>query len=205
MRLKVPDAVLVVVVIVGGFFAWKTGRERSRLEATVERLTRKVGDLPIGDPTRVHIRALPTREPLHFAWRVYVPANYTNVLRSNPGSRSGVRTSSAREFVARVRFREDEPGTLHLFTHFSGSSMRMSFGDRSLAELVRDRGDKIAVEQLGVNDVTPIDPARPAVLLRLSLSEEMRNDARKTLSAEDQKRFSPVFFEWVLDSPGSNP
>ena len=70
------DLVLLVVIAAGGVAALQTGRERSRLESTYERLHRKTGDLPIGDPAWVHVRAIETGDPLHFAWRVYFPSNY---------------------------------------------------------------------------------------------------------------------------------
>jgi len=79
------------------------------------------------------------------------------------------------------------------------------FGSRPLVELLRDRWDKIRVEQLGAAGLTAIRPDRAAVLLRLTLPEDMQREARQTLSAGEQKVFVPVFYELTLGSDASKP
>src|SRR5262249_53145162 len=126
MKPRVLDLLLLLTILPGGFLAWQTGRERGRLEDRYERMVKIAGDLPIADPTKVFIRAVDTGEPLHLAWRVYLPPNYTLIVRNRTGDgSSGSSTSwslNSAEFIARVRFRKDERGLMSVYTRFHGSS-----------------------------------------------------------------------------------
>ncbi len=57
MSRRVVDGFLLALVLIGGTLAWHTGRERGRLTQHYERLVRMVGDLPIKDPSKVHVLA----------------------------------------------------------------------------------------------------------------------------------------------------
>ena len=174
------------------------------MEAEYQRLTRTTGDLPIGDPSRVHVRALETGEPLHFAWRIYLPPHYQMIIRDQNGGRSTSSSSESAEFIARVRIREDGKGGLELYRRFSNGSSRGGFADQTLAELLRGRRDKVVVEQLGADDLATLGPDEPAVLLRLSLPKEMEAEARAKLSPGlvEEDDF-PTFYELNLgpDTP----
>src|SRR4051794_9503403 len=117
---------MLVIILPGCFLAWQTGRERTRLEARYARMVRIAGDLPVADPSKVYIRAVDTGEPLHYAWRIYLPPNYTLIVRNRTGyGSSGSSTSwslNSVEFLARVRLRKDEQGLMHVYTHFDGGS-----------------------------------------------------------------------------------
>ncbi len=199
MKHRMLDGFLLVTLLVGGVLAWQSGRERSRWMEWHARLARATGDLVVADPSLVHFRALETGDPLHFAWRVYFPANYSQILS---GSTGGVtRTGSSRratEFLARVRFRPDDCGVIQVYTHFANGSSRSTLGDKELAELLRDRWDKIRVEQVGAPKLAVIKPDQHAVLLRLTLADELQVEARKKLSAGEQQQFVPVLFELDL-------
>ncbi len=136
---------------------------------------------------------------MHFAWRVYFPPHYEQIIKYNSGGFSSAMSSDAREFIARLRFREDETGWINLYTHFAGGSSRSSIGDEALARFLHGRWDKLVVEQLGLGEVAVIDPDQPAVFLRVSMPEEMQAEARKTLPAHDQARQVPTIFEMKLE------
>lgn len=205
MKHRAFDLLLLVVTALGGILAWQTDREQSRLRGEFERLSRKTGDLLIADPSRVHVRALDTGEPLHFAWRVYLPPNYTQVWRSSSGGQETSWSSFAREFIARVRFREDEQGILQVYSRTSGGSGRAGLGDRHLAELLRGRWGEILVEQLGAADLVAFEPDRRAVFLRLTLPDGMQDEARVKLSPGVRERQVPVLFQWELGPKTSKP
>lgn len=38
-----------------------------------------LGELKVVDPAKVYVKALPTENPLDFAWRIYLPKNYGSV------------------------------------------------------------------------------------------------------------------------------
>jgi hypothetical protein len=73
MKHRVLDLYLLIAALIGGTLAWQTGRERSRLSEKYDEPARVTGDLPIADASKVHVRALDTGDPMHFAWRVYYP------------------------------------------------------------------------------------------------------------------------------------
>jgi hypothetical protein len=203
---QVVELVLIVAIAIGGYLAWQTGQERARLQRTFDRLARKAGDLEIGDPNQVHLRAFPTGEPLHFAWRVYLPASYPARVRVQTGrlfrEASGSR-SRPLEFIARVRFREDENGVLNVYWKFAGYDRRESVGDRAFATLLRGRWNELAAEQLGADGLVALDPDRMNTLLRLRLPADLQEYAKTALSPDQRKELVPVFFELQLGSPAS--
>lgn len=202
---RLTDILLLLVIVIGGGFAWRSGRERSRLQETFTRLSRKTGDLTIGDPSRVHLHALNTQGPLNLAWRVYLPANYHVRLATSLGGSESTTSSASNESIARMRIREGEDGLLEIYWRFTGGSTRMRLGDHALAKLLHGRWDRILVEQLGSSDVASLDPDQPAILVRLTLPEDIQAEARKTLSEDAQKRFIPTLFELKLGPPNARP
>lgn len=201
MKVRIPDLVLILALIAGGFLAWSTGRVRSRLEAEHRRLARSTGDLRIGDPSKIHVLALGTGEPLHFAWRVYAPAHSNLRVGTSAGHSSSSTTVEPREFIARVRIREDDEGLLNVYDQFSGGSSRGVLGDKALADLVRGRWDEIVVEQIGADGQATIDPDGSAVLLRLKLPEVLQAEARSMKHPSQSARCVPVLFEFRLGPP----
>lgn len=202
---KTLDFILLLTVLVGGVLAWQTGRERGRLTERHRLLAQVTGDLPIADPTKVYILALDTGEPLHYAWRVYLPRNYRRILTDGSGSQSSGWSSEPDEFIARVRIREDNQGQLEHYYHFSGGSSRMSFGHKSLADFLRGRWDEVRVEQLGAGEVAVIDSGRSAVLLRLTLPELIRDEARRKLDPYTAERHLPVLLNLQLGPTAPEP
>jgi hypothetical protein len=81
----------------------------------------------------------------------------------------------------------------------------MGLGDKALAELLRDRWDKVRVEQLGAPELTILEADQPAVLLRLTLPEDLPREAKKSLSPYAQQQFVPVLFELDLGPRTSKP
>jgi hypothetical protein len=194
VRRRIPDLILLVALVVGGVYAWRSAHERARLQGDYERLALATGDFPITDPTRAHFRALETGEPLHFAWRVYVPASSSMIIRSRSGMSAVNAGPSPAEFIARVRFREDEQGNWSVYQAFHGGSSRGSLGGKELNRLLREHAGKLLLEQLGAKSTATVGPDGPAVLLRLTLPEDMQAEARKSLPAYEQPRFLPDLF-----------
>ncbi|MDR3633296.1 MAG: hypothetical protein P4L84_05620 [Isosphaeraceae bacterium] len=203
MKRKALDLLLLSILIPGAILAWQSGRERSRVSAQYERLRRVAGDLPIADPSKIYIRALDTGEPFHFAWRVYLPPNYQLEIRHD-GSSSSSWSTSATEFIARVRIREDERGVLNIYTHFSGTSGRSSFGDASLAEFLRVHGREVQIEQLGGNEVDVVDPKQTASFLRLTFPGTLSKEAQEKLSPH-ARSFYPKLFQLEFGPKPPNP
>jgi hypothetical protein len=190
---RLPDLILLVVLLAGGVWALKTGMERSRLQAEFDRLVRATGDMAVEDPSKVHVRAIPTGDPLHFAWRVYTPANYPLLRRTSTGSSGSSTSPTPEEFIVRLRFREIE-GRLRVYDFGKNGSTGSSLGGKALANFLRGRFEQLVVEQLGTSKVEIIDPKEPMSLIRVGLPEAMQAEARDTLTLPENQQFNPVFF-----------
>lgn len=105
---RIFEITLLVVIVVGGVVLWRTTVQRDELQREHDRLSAKIGVLVIKDPAQVHLRAIDTGDPMHFAWRAYFPANYRWSYTSKSGS-GGSSSSSPMETILRVRLREIDP------------------------------------------------------------------------------------------------
>ncbi len=203
---KIVDGVLAGIIVIGVVLVWQSRREERRLADQYARLARVTGDLPIGDTTQIHVVALETGEPLHFAWAHLFPPNYNQRWdASNSGGQSVSWSQEATDCIVRVRFRQNDQGSLQVYTKISGGSGLASLGGPSLAALLQGRWDQVRVEQLGAAELAMVRPDQAVSLLRLTLPEEIQQEARKSLSADEQKRFSPVLYEFTLGSKTSKP
>lgn len=199
MKPRLLELLLLPVLLLGGVLAWQSGRERSRLAARYDRLSRVAGELPIADPSKLYVQAIPTGEPLHFAWRVYAPANYRLIVRDRSGGESSSMSNNPNEFIARARIREEE-GVLYAYWRIAGGSSKTSFGDLSLVKFLRENGSAVRVAQLGSDGCNVIEPTQSATLLRLTLPD----DAKKSLSPYAQT-FVPVLFDLELGPKAPTP
>jgi hypothetical protein len=204
MNRRIVEGSLIVVVLIGGTLAWYTGRERGRLTQHYERLVLMVGDPPMKDASKVHVLALDTGDPRHFAWRVYLPPPYNLTFNDRSGSLWTTSIGSP-ESIFRVRFRQDAQGDMELYEQFGGMSTQSSFGTTELGEFLQGRWEKVKVEQLGAPEVAVLDPDQPAVLLRLTLADDLLDEARKKLPPEAQQVNIPVLFDLNLGPPVSKP
>lgn len=185
---KVVDLVLVALIVAGGYLAWQASRERRGLRAEYDRLVRAAGELPVTDPTMVYVRALDTGDPMHYAWRVYLPPNYPYEVRHSGwgggGESSNSGGSAAQEFIARVRFRPDDQGRLHCYLKFAGGASRGSIGTPEVGTLLRRRWSALHVEALGSSGAAVIDPKKPATLFRLTLPPELQSELKAMWGGE---------------------
>ena len=120
---------LLALTLTGLYFVWQSGQQRSAARAEYERLVRLTGDLPITDVSKIHALALETGESLHFAWRVYLPPNCRIMVKHNGGSSSLFR-SNPQHLIARVRFREQPPGRLQVYTRLDADRSTAATGYR---------------------------------------------------------------------------
>ena len=206
MGRNVIDLVLLAIVLAGGALAWRAGRERARLAAHHDRLVAAAGELPADDPTLVYLKALDTGDPLHFAWRVHLPAKTHLEVRSTTGSGwSGGSWSGSdpMDFIARVRLRADESGMVNVYTKSVHGSSRSGVGGPGLARLLRERARELKVDQVGKPGVATLDPKakKPTVLLRVALPESLRDRSPPDLPAQ----VFPTLVELTVGPPGSLP
>lgn len=192
------ELILLLATLVGGVLAWSSGQELSRLSKEFDRLARTTGNLAIGDPDKVHLMALDTGDPMHFAWRVYFPANYPVVLAQGNGNQSSSSSSVPTEAILRVRFRQSDKGYLDVYTKALHGSSRLSIGDKALADLLRGRWGEIKVEQAGAKEVFVIGQDEKVSLIKLTLPDAMQEEAKRKLSASILKNRIPVLYDLKL-------
>ena len=204
MRLRVFDILLLIVLAVGGVFVWKTGQERSRLTARYNRLAGITGDLNVTDPTKVYIQALETDDPMHFAWRIYRPPNYQQVMHSNVFS-TGSSSSGSSESIGRVRFRANGRGDLELYTRLTSDSAGGSIVSGPFVKLLDDHWKELDIEQLGRNGPTIIAPEQTVTLVRITLPDDLQAKAVKSLGQPIPKHIVPVLYELKLGPDAAKP
>jgi hypothetical protein len=192
MLTRLLNVVLLIAALIGGVLAYRAAAHRQRLLTEKSRLEKLVGSLPVGDLSKTHVRAMETGDELHFAWRVYLPAGFNARWEYSGGSSW---SSGPREFIARVRLREDERGRLFVFIKGGGGSSRLALGDEQLADLLRDRWDEVRVEQLAADDVVTVEADEVATLLRLTLSDDLKREVEQKLNKYFAERFQTALVD----------
>jgi hypothetical protein len=192
------DSLLLVVVLVGGYLAWQMGRERSHLAEHYRQLVKMAGDMVVTDPTKIHVQALDTGDPLHFAWRVFLPANYPEAWHATRGGTGNRTSAKPTEFIQRVRLRPNDQGKMQIYTRGSFSSSLANQGHEALNDLLRGRWNKLKVERIGGPSTAVIDPSQAVVFLRLTLPEDLADEARSKLPENAQRECFPVVYELSL-------
>lgn len=177
---RILNILLLLIALVGVFFAWQA---RTRYEATRRehaRLTAKVGRLPIEDATKVHVLALPSDDPLDFKWQVYVPAGFdAKWSLEYPGggnSSSGV-NHKTRTGLARVQFRKVD-GQWYMWrksTHGS-SIVNVQYGE------LLEQPQLLTFQQLGKNSAKVLEADEIVTLLKITSEQKpLPNDGQSSL------------------------
>lgn len=199
MKRRVVDGVLLLVILVGSIMAWRTDRERARLQAEFQRLARITGNFTVDDPSKIYIQALETGEPLHFAWRIHLPPATTRTLQNHGlGGVGETWVNDAGDFIARVRFLEGKEGRLGIYEHLGSTSMQRDYGNQELAALLHGRWDKIRVELPDSHNVRVIERNATVLLVRLTLPADIEAESRAKLASASQYSSLPVLLELRL-------
>jgi hypothetical protein len=189
---RILEIVLIVIIAIGGAFLLPTLRQRYQLQREHDRLVQTTGSLPIADPTKVHIRAIDTGEPLHFAWQAYFPPNYTFSYTTKSGSGSSAR-GKAVETTLRVRIREVD-GRLMVYKNFGGGGGGVGGGSGQLIEWLKEHPDalqKFRVEQFAAEGLVVFNVAETHTLLKVSLPPDLLAEAKKKLDKREYDRIVP--------------
>jgi hypothetical protein len=135
-----------------------------------------VGRLPIEDPTKVHLLALDTGDPLEFQWHVYIPAGVDAIWKLEyPGgsSTSSGMTSVSQTSLVRVRFRETG-GRWQMWAQYGQGSSLADFQDGALF----DQAESLVFEQLGQGTTTVLEMDQIATLLKITTGDKPLPDGR---------------------------
>ena len=181
------DLLLLVAAIVGGVLAWRSDGERRRLRKEHDRLCQLTGKLEIKDPSKVHVKAIDTGEPLHFAWHCYFPPN--TKMQWSTGSGGGSSWSSAAvQCIARVRFHKDKSGEMRVFQKYPGGS---TFGSLHVGSAL-ERPEELEIEQLGTDKLVTFSPNESIIFLKLTATEDLQKKVPKYLR---KSRGFPVLYQ----------
>jgi hypothetical protein len=84
---------------------------------------------------------------------------------------------------------------MQIYTKFAGGSGQGGFGDDSLANFLRGRWDQIRVEQLGAGKPAVLDMGKETLLLRLTLPDDLHNEASNQVDTRTLQTKLPLLFE----------
>ncbi len=193
MLTKSLNAFLLIATIIGAVMAYRVAEKHRELSAEHGRLEAKVGRLPVGDPGKIHLRAVDTGEELHFAWRIYSPGGAQVKWKYDSGSGSHMR-SAPHHAIARVRLRRMEDGTVYFYTKRGGGASCGQLGDREFGRLLQEHWNEIEVEQLALDDVVVLEADEVVTLLRLTLPEHVIQEAEQKVRPAVMRRFRSSLF-----------
>jgi hypothetical protein len=195
---------LLLLSLIGSnlYVSWRWNEARHE----IERLREELGYLIVDDPTKFHVRAVPTHDPLSWRWRIYVPPGQhwfhmgigriaKTGLEAGSGSATGPSrptNSLAGEFTMTARIERDTFGNWQLIVSWPGGSSMMSINERDAGWLPKEnRGPHTQVRRKFHADVAggrpmagsarrremeSFPPDEPVVLLRLRAPADLATD-----------------------------
>ncbi len=185
MGIKILNATLLLATVIGAILAYRASREYRQTLAAHRELD-ALTELPIGDPTKVHVRALATGEDLFFSWRLHVPEGVSLRWRENYGQ-IGMddvwkRARGVSDCVATVQLCEGFDGGVWLHIGLNEDvTVSSRLGGQDLSSFLADHQDRIQIEQLGCNGVEEVKADEVVPLLRLTLPDELMKEFKERL------------------------
>ena len=192
------NVVLVFAALVGLSLAARETLLRKDLSREYGILAAEVGYLESTGEPGVQVIALPTKDPRHFRWRIFVPENETVVCKTSVAWDRIVPMEGPLSFIAHVRFRDGENGCLKAWWDVNRSSGITDMGGARLYEFLKGRWDEMEIEQLASDGRVTVQSGQLSSLLRISMPDQMRADAQKALSPQDLKWYVPELFHLQL-------
>jgi hypothetical protein len=201
MRIRIVDAALAIATIAGAIIAVNSASKLHALQQEHTRLSRTTGDLIISDPGQVHVLALDTGEPLHFAWRVYAPAGHMMIAESSDGGSSTSTGFNTRphEFIGRVRFSKQRNGRISVYHNFGSGAGLRSFGSAETFEFLSQHWNELDIEQLGADATAHVKPGDSVTVLRIRLPENLAAEASKRSTDGSSGRLDPDIYGLRLE------
>lgn len=193
--IRLINITLALLALFGTIVAFRESSVNRDLSAEYRTLAAETGYLDLIDFSKVHVVALPSEDPLHFRWRIYLPEKCT-VSWKTKNQWDDVSGSSAgpQNFVAQVRFRKNENGFVRVYTDLESFGGVGALGGRELQEFMRDHWDDVDIYQLGSEGPALVDPEEIATLLRLQLPKYIADEAKEVLHTRSAGQVLPVLY-----------
>ncbi|MFO0904397.1 MAG: hypothetical protein U0939_15440 [Pirellulales bacterium] len=190
----VLEGVLILSILVGAVLAVRSGLRYRRISDQNVHLVRQTGRLQIDDPTRVHMLATPTGEPMHWLWRVYYPVGYSPAsgIKTMSGamtSGGGSPTTTPQEFWLRVRLRETSPGTMQIYSSYASGSSLSGLEDGPIRKEFPNWWNDIEIEQLAIDEPLTYGVDEGAVYLTLRFPPHRLKEIEQKLGVEARRRY----------------
>ena len=192
------NVVLVLAALLGLSLAARETLLKKDLSREYEILAAEVGYLESTGEPGVQVIALPTEDPRHFRWRIVVPENETFVCKTSVAWDRSVPMEGPVSFIAHVRFRDGENGCLKAWWDLKRSWGTTDMGGAQLYEFLNGRWDEMEIEQLASDGRVTVRSGQLSSLLRISMPDQMREDAQKVLSPQNLKWYVPELFHLQL-------
>lgn len=188
------NIILVLVAFYGAVVAVREARMNRQLSDQHRTLAAETGFLDITDPDKVHVVALPSKDRLHFRWRIYLPDNHTVVWRTSQWGDNKDSSTGPANFIAQVRFRKNESGFVSVFKDLESHGGVGPLGGRPLQTFLLNRWDEIKTLQLGADGPAVVEPGKLATLLQLRMPEAMSQEAQSVLPETWASQVVPVLY-----------
>ena len=192
------NVVLVFAALVGLSLAARETLLRKDLSREYGILAAEVGYLESTGEPGVQVIALPTKDPRHFRWRIFVPENETVVWENSVVWDRSEPMEGPLSFIAHVRFRDGENGCLKAWWDLERSWGTTDMGGSRLYEFLKGHWDEMEIEQLASDGRVTVQSGQLSSLLRISMPDQMREDAQKALSPQNLKWYVPELFQLQL-------
>lgn len=194
--IRLINFTLALLALFGAIVAFRESSVNRDLSVEYRTLTAETGYLDLADFSEVHVVALPSKDPLHFRWRIYLPEKCTVSWKTvNQWDDFSGNSTGPQNFIAQVRFRKNENGFVRVFTDLESFGGIGSLGGRELQEFMRDHWDDVEIYQLGSDGPAMVDPEEIATLLRLQLPKDIANDAEAVFRARSAGPVEPVLYQ----------
>lgn len=196
--IRLINVTLVLLALCGAMVAFRESSLNRDLLEEHRVLAAETGYLEMSDTGKVHVVALPSEDPLHFRWRIYLPDKCTVIWKASQWTDVGDKSSGPQNFIAQVRLRKDENGFVRVFTDLETYGSLGSVGGRELQSFMRDRWDKVEILQLGTDGPVAVEPDDVTTLLRLQLPNDIADDATAVLPPSWAKQVVPVLYQLLF-------
>lgn len=114
------------------------------------------------------------------------------------GNQVGIPIKGPLSFIANVRFRQGENGMLRVWWGFEETATVISLGGAELNELLDGRWGDMEVEQLASDGRIVMKSGELTSLLRISMPDEMREEAQQVLSPQVANLYVPELYQLEL-------
>ena len=193
--IRLINITLSFLAIVGAIAAFRESSSNEGLMKEYRALAAETGYLDVSDSSKVHVVALPSEDPLHFRWRIYLPNKCSINWRTNQWGDVSDSSTGPSDFIAQVRLRIDDGGYVRVFKDLEAYGGVGSLGGREFQEFMLERWHEVEIMQLGSDGPASLDPEDVTTLLRIQMTKKMADEAESVLPASWAKQIVPVLYQ----------